>query len=537
MSFTLHIPSVSPPQPSIELEIGQSIFVLGANGTGKSSLLQRFVANAGGQARRISAGRQTWFQSSAVEFTASQKQGYENQLRSWDQNHQSRWIEQNAQIRSSLTLYDLVDAENIDARKIAEAVRRGDMEAAQRFALKAAPLSKINELLALSNIPIVISVEGGDRLSASKNDSPQYGVAELSDGERNALLIAADILTIAPGTLVIVDEPERHLHRSIISPLLTQLLSYRNDCAFVVATHDITLPVDNPGSRTILIRSCSYSGQAAQSWEFDLIPADADIDDALKQDIIGARRRMVFIEGEETSLDKPIYNILFPNVSVRAKGSSREVEHAVNGLRSSEATHWVRAWGIIDNDGRDPISVAKLQAAGVYALPFYSVESIYYHPDVILSIAKRQAEVVGGDGEENTNRAIDEALKTVAPHFARLAARAVEKSIRSKIFTLLPTLETIRDKQPISVSIDTGTAVEAEISALNQAAASRDWTHVLSRCPIRETPALDVIARAIGLPDRRRYESAVLQMLRADMEALNNMRSYFGGLAKELEVI
>ena len=43
-----------------------------------------------------------------------------------------------------------------------------------------------------------------------------YGAAELSDGERNALLISAEILTAKDGTLLIIDEPERHLHRSII---------------------------------------------------------------------------------------------------------------------------------------------------------------------------------------------------------------------------------------------------------------------------------------------------------------------------------
>ena len=43
--------------------------------------------------------------------------------------------------------------------------------------------------------------------------------AELSDGERNALLIGSDVLTTEPNSLIILDEPERHLHRSIISPL------------------------------------------------------------------------------------------------------------------------------------------------------------------------------------------------------------------------------------------------------------------------------------------------------------------------------
>ncbi|WP_442947933.1 AAA family ATPase [Nostoc sp.] len=49
---------------------------------------------------------------------------------------------------------------------------------------------------------------------ASKCGGTPYSIAELSDGERNALLIAANVLTVKNGTLVLIDEPERHLHRS-----------------------------------------------------------------------------------------------------------------------------------------------------------------------------------------------------------------------------------------------------------------------------------------------------------------------------------
>jgi ABC-type cobalamin/Fe3+-siderophores transport system ATPase subunit len=519
-------------QIPIDIDVGQTLFVLGANGTGKSSLLQRFAAAGGGNVRRISASRQTWFQSSALEFTPAQKQSYEQQVRSWDTQTNSRWMEQNAQMRSGLTLYDLIDAENVDARAIASAMRSGDETRARELAGKAAPVEKINELLALSNISIEISVQGGDRLTATKNGGQPYGAAELSDGERNALLIAADVLTSKSGTLLIIDEPERHLHRSIISPLLTHLFRYRNDCAFVVGTHDLMLPVDNPDARVLLVRSCTYVRNQAACWDVDLIPANADLDESLKQDIVGSRRRIVFVEGEDSSLDKPLYSVLFPGVSVRSKGSSRDVEHAVGGIRSSEALHWVKAWGIIDNDGRDTASIATLQAAGIFALPFYSVESIYYHPDLVLAVARRQATVTGEDGEINAQKAIRAAIAATEPHFERLGAKAVEKSIRRSFFAGIPTLRQIQEKRPVSLTIDIASVVEGEVAALSTAAQTGDWTRILTRCPVRETPALDAIARGVGLQSRFQYESAVLQMLREDEAALTTARALFGALER-----
>jgi ABC-type cobalamin/Fe3+-siderophores transport system ATPase subunit len=535
MSFNLTVQRPSGENLPIQIALGKSLFVLGANGTGKSSLLQRFAAAAGGNARRISASRQTWFQSSALEFTPAQRQSYEQQVRNWDTNWQSRWMEQNAQMRSGLTLYDLIDAENVDARAIAGAMRAGYIALATELARKTAPIAEINELLALSNIPVEISVQGGDRLMASKDGSAPYGAAELSDGERNALLIAADVLTSSPGTLLIIDEPERHLHRAIISPLLSQLFRYRADCAFVVGTHDLLLPVDNPDAQVLLVRSCTYAGQQAVHWDVDLVPAHADVDESIKQDIVGSRRRVVFVEGEDSSLDKPLYSVLFPGVSLRSKGSSRDVEHAVTGVKSSEALHWVRAWGIIDNDGRDAVAIATLQASGIFALPFYSVESIYYHPDLISGVAQRQAAVTGGDAQATAQSAIQAGIEATRPHLDRLAARAVEKTIRRTVFGGLPTLRQIEAKTPVKLEIDTASVVEGEVTALSAAAQAGDWTRILSRCPVRETPALDCIARAVGLQNRHQYESAVLQMLREDEGMLATTRTMFGSLMAELE--
>lgn len=534
MSFNLTVKKTDGTSFPIDLAAGQSIFVLGANGTGKSSLLHKFSQSAGRQARRISASRQTWFPAAGIEFAPAQKESLEQQSYQWTTNENARWMEQNAQVRSGLTLYDLINAENVNEKKIADAVRRGDFEDAKKLALEVAPIAKINELLAFSNLNIKISVEEGYKLMASKGGSALYGAERLSDGERNAMLIAADVLTAKPGTLLIIDEPERHLHRSIISPLLSQLFRHRSDCAFVVGTHDLMLPVDNSESRILLVRECTYTNSTANNWDVDIIPANTEIEDSLKEDIVGARRRIVFVEGKESSLDHPLYSILFPGISIRPKGSSRDVEFAVTGITSSNDLHWVKAWGVIDNDGRDAASIANLLTKRIHALPFYSVESIYYHPKLIKAVAHSQAAVTGGDGEAIGDQAIKAGIDAVLPDLERLAAKAVEKSIRRMYFSNLPTLQSIEQKQPISLNIDTAAIVAQEAADLTSAAEAGDWIKILTRCPIRETRARDSIARTIGLQTKHQYESAVLQLLRNDLEILKIARNFFGSLAAEL---
>ncbi|MFA3778771.1 hypothetical protein [Yersinia sp. 1652 StPb PI] len=72
------------------------------------------------------------------------------------------------------------------------------------FKAPESPLAVINSLIEKSNMDISIHVDKDDNFivkNRSYNDDVAYSIAELSDGEKNALLIAADILTSAPGTL------------------------------------------------------------------------------------------------------------------------------------------------------------------------------------------------------------------------------------------------------------------------------------------------------------------------------------------------
>ena len=349
--FNLVFPSLNSHASPLELQAGESLFVLGANGTGKSSLMFHFARNNAGKTRKISAHRQTWMNTDALDMTPASKLQTEQHIQQTDQNQQSRYRDDYASQRASMTIYELIDAENVRARRITEFVDAGNMEAATEASKKEAPITIINELLRQSNIPITISIRENERVMASKNDGAEYSAAELSDGERNALLIAGNVLTAPSGTLLIIDEPERHLHRSIISPLLSQLFQRRSDCAFVVSTHDHTLPLEVPDARILLLRSCKFDGRNVQSWEADELPANTLIDESLKRDLVGARRKILFVEGTETSLDKKMYSLIFPMVSMIPKGSCHDVERAVSGLRAGEGFHWLRAFGIVDGDG------------------------------------------------------------------------------------------------------------------------------------------------------------------------------------------
>lgn len=534
MTFAFTIPEPSGTQLTITLDIGQCIFVLGANGTGKSSLMHKFYSSHYAKAQRISAHRQTWFSSSSVTLSPEQKRNTETNISNSDTGAQARWKDDYAAQRANIAIYDLIDAENVRARTIADAVDNGNIDLAKTLSKKDAPIKIINELLRLSNIPIEISVKQNEQVLASKSGSTPYSVAELSDGERNALLIAASVLTVKPGTLLLIDEPERHLHRSIISPLLTLLFAKRPDCAFIVSTHDVMLPLDNSSARTILIRGCIYNGPTVTSWDADLVPSESKFDEELKKDILGSRRTLIFIEGDDRSLDQPLYSLVFPNVTVVAKSSCRDVEHAVLGIRSATDLHWLRAFGIIDNDRRTAEDIARLNGKGVYAVSVYAVESLYYHPEIQRKIAVRHASVTGEDPNALVIAAKNAALSAVVPHLQRLCERAVEKTLRDELDKRWPKQAEISAGRQINITIDVAATVNEEFTALNQTIADGNLEKIISRYPVRETPMLTEIVRKLGFQTRDQYENAVRKLLMDDTVALEFVKAQFGTLVADL---
>jgi ABC-type Mn2+/Zn2+ transport system ATPase subunit len=534
MPFNLSIPRDAAAAIDLSIGAGQVAFLLGANGTGKSSLMHRFYGAHEQAARRITAHRQTWFESNAITLSPQQRQQTENNIRGQDRSTQARWREYDASARANMAIYDLVDAENVRAREIAGAVDRDNFDLAKELRKKDAPIKIINELLKLSNIPVTIAVQENAQIVASKDGSSPYSIAELSDGERNAILIAANVLTAKQGSLLLIDEPERHLHRSIISPLLTELFAKRPDCAFVVSTHDVMLPLDNPTARTLLIRGCTYNGSVVTGWDADVVSSASGIDDDLKRDILGARRKILFVEGVERSLDKPLYSLVFPNVSVIAKGSCRDVERAVFSIRDAGELHWLNAFGLVDSDRRPQPEMDRLREGGIYATAVYSVEGVYYHPDVQRRVAERHARTTGDDFNKRVTDARIAAMVAIAPHVQRLSERVSEKLVREEFFSHIPNKDQISAAAPVNFSIDVPKIVGEERALLQKALDEGDLTAVLSRYPIRETPALSEIARNLGFQDRYQYEGAVQKLLMDEAGALAFVRSLFGTLAADI---
>jgi ABC-type cobalamin/Fe3+-siderophores transport system ATPase subunit len=531
--FNFSFINMEGQQQHIPLSKGSTLFVLGANGTGKSALMQYLFALNQGNAKRISAHRQTWFSSNAMDFTSATKVSTETSINKFDRRSGSRWSDDYPYQRTQVTVFDLINAQNIRARKIAEAMDSKDVERAELLAQKDAPLTILNRLLKASNLPIEISIAENERVFASKKGSNKYSIAELSDGERNAILIAADVLTADENTLFIIDEPERHLHRSIISPLLISLFQQRPDCTFVVATHEINLPLDNPNADVLLVRGCKWPERNVVNWDTNLLSSADEIDHKIKHDILGSRRILLFVEGDESSLDLNIYQILFPEISIIPRGSCSEVEKAVYGISSTGTLDWVKAIGLIDSDDRSPEDIDKLKSNNVFSLPGYSVESIYYCSEILEKVADKCANLHGDKSSDLIQAAYAAVINAAKENRDNLCARLCERKVKQQI--LIPDWKTIRDQPEFSSTIDLSDSLDKEKARFDSFVSKSDAKSIIRRYPIHKTPALSEIAKSMHFSHHKDYERAVRQLLVEDLDLNNLVRSNFSDLVEAIE--
>ena len=149
----LAIPNTSGDPLPISIEVGEQLYVVGANGTGKSALFQHWVTSVGGpNVKRIPAHRQTWFESGDLDFTARRRREFESNVRSWDRQVDARWMEHSPAERQSAVLFDLVAKDNTRYRTIGQYIDNSNPDEATVFASKSeSPFKQLNDLLRRGN--------------------------------------------------------------------------------------------------------------------------------------------------------------------------------------------------------------------------------------------------------------------------------------------------------------------------------------------------------------------------------------------------
>jgi len=482
MAFEFSVPT---PASAItfRLEPGTSILFVGANGGGKTRLAVAIENDLGERAHRISAHRALSLNPAVVkvsEVVALQglRTGHAHKDARLNHRIGSRWSS-NAAV-SMLNDFDFIvqalfaDQSNtsLDTHKNARA-----------GSTAAPPLTKFEKLVNIWDRTLPhrkLDITGDDIRASVTGLEEKYTAADMSDGERAIFYLIGQTLVAAPDSLLIFDEPELHIHRSIMSRLWDELEAARPDCGMVFISHDLEFVASREGQKYVLRE---YSPTAG--WTIEPVPPETGFGEEITTLILGSRNPILFVEGRDGSLDLAIYRACYPGWTIIPRGSCEEVIHAVVTMRANQALTRVTCCGIVDADAHSEADVHMLQSKGIGVLPVSEIENLFLLPSVIQAIVETE----GFTGDELTKKIesiLDELFamaaspKTQLPVIMRYTRRRIDRMLKAVDLSAATTVDMLAAEYSAkAAALDVQAIAMLAKEGIEKAIADRDAASLL----------------------------------------------------------
>lgn len=212
-----------------------------------------------------------------------------------------------------------------------------------------------------------------------------YPAFQMSDGERIILYLVGRVLLAPERALIIIDEPEMYLHKTIVDKLWNKLEWERRDCVFLYLTHDLQFAASRDAKKC-WIRSFEYPSK----WNIEEIQ-DNVIPEELLLKLLGSRKKILFCEGKRNSLDSKIFELLFEDYTITPVETCKDVINFTKAFNKIPNTV-AKAYGIIDRDFHSEDQLEKLKQQNVFSYGVAEIENLFLLPDVITGFAKYKNE-------------------------------------------------------------------------------------------------------------------------------------------------
>ena len=430
--FEVSLPTANG-EIKIDIDLGTSAIFVGANGGGKTRMAAHIENVFNLHAHRISAHRALTLNPSVAKISeklalAGLRTGNSHANAGIQNRLGSRWHRK--QSVALLNDFDfLIQALFADqanqSLKSHSQMRSGNFSSVNPT--KFERLASIWERL-LPHRRILIT--GDDIRVSVPGLAGDYDAAEMSDGERAIFYMIGQTLVAAEVSLLIFDEPELHVHRSILAKLWDELETARPDCGFVLITHDLEFAASRIGKKFI-IREYKSTPQ----WAIEELATDAGFSEEITTLILGSRRPILFVEGDGDSLDRAIYRCCFSEWTVIPVGSCENVIHSVVTMRRNNNLTRITCSGAVDADDYEGNDVDLLQDLGIVVLPVSEIENIFLLPSVARTIASNEG-FIGSELDsqlEKMNAEVFDTLRsdtTIEEVVARYCKRRIDRYLK-----------------------------------------------------------------------------------------------------------
>ena len=368
-----------PPRLNGEIERlspeTRKVVIIGANGAGKSRFTRRLATGLGDRAYRLNA------LDALYSVTAP-----DPEHNTVDRLHQQAstipaYDKERPQTRLERLMSLLVSDELAGLFRFKFSLdRSGDKP-------RTLPSTRMDRLIAFWREVFPgnrVLVDTGNVRFGRDDSDDTIGAARLSDGERAVLYYGTAMLYAPQNAVVMIDSPEIFLHPGTMQSVWNRLENLRPDCTMIYTTHDLEFAASRHGSTYVWVRSCNTS---TQRWDYKIVPRGSILTDQISLAIMGARKPVLFIEGDHRSIDSQLYPLIFPDSTVRPLGSCNKVIEATRTFNDLNSFHHLKAQGIVDRDRRDDGEVAYLRRKNIMVPDVAEIENMLLLPEIVGAVA------------------------------------------------------------------------------------------------------------------------------------------------------
>ena len=196
----------------------------------------------------------------------------------------------------------------------------------------------------------------------------------MSDGERAIFYFIAEVLVSKDNSLIIIDEPENHLHNSILERLWNEIEAERQDCVYLYITHTLDFARTRNNTQIVWVKNMNDK----QNWDYKLLDSNEFSDDLLLE-ILGSRDGVLFVEGTaDKSIDRKLYSRLFPQYNIMPLEGCASVIQATKAYNELSMLHYKKIKGIVDRDRRTEEEIKCLRKKNIYVPSVAEIENLFF---------------------------------------------------------------------------------------------------------------------------------------------------------------
>lgn len=368
-----------------------SLIIIGANGAGKSQLGAWMEKQSPSIIHRIGAQRSLSFGNYIKQMSYEQASNLVLYgVEEGRNNHDGRWKWDGEKFDYTSSLLD--DYENVLSAMLAKksneqdkyinACKTKDALGEAHDCVPEMVTDKLQRIWGSVFPHRNIEIKDGKVVAIFEKDgvSVEYKGKSMSDGERVGLYLIAQALCVPKNKIIIIDEPEIHLHRSIMNRLWDAIEQEREDCFFIYITHDTQFAANHKDRKKIWVKR--FDGDR---WDWEEV-SSGEFPEQLLLDILGNRKTVLFVEGTADSYDTKLYSHIYKNYYIVPCESCTSVISRTKAMKSNEQLHSFKCYGIIDRDFRSEYEIEKYKADDIYTLKVAEVENLFLVEEVLQAV-------------------------------------------------------------------------------------------------------------------------------------------------------